>query len=78
MAILVIVLFGAPLATTSQRGGTAFGVGISLAVTMVYLMLFKVGEAIGGSGAVDPVLAAWAPNVLFFVAGLFLLWRVRT
>jgi lipopolysaccharide export system permease protein len=78
MAVLVIVLFGAPLATTSQRGGTAFGIGISLAVTMVYLMLFKVGEAIGASGAIHPMIAAWAPNGIFLVTGLVFLWRVRT
>jgi lipopolysaccharide export system permease protein len=78
IALFVIVLFGAPLATTSKRGGTAFGVGVSLAVTMVYLMMFKVGEAVGESGAVDPILAAWAPNLLFFVAAIFLIWRVRT
>ncbi|MEX2569671.1 MAG: LptF/LptG family permease [Gemmatimonadota bacterium] len=78
LALLVIVLFGAPLATSSQRGGTAFGVGISLAVTMIYLMLFKVGEAVGASGAVHPQVAAWAPNVLFLVAGIFLFWKVRT
>lgn len=78
LAILVIVLFGAPLSTSSRRGGTAFGIGISLAVTMVYLMLFKVGKAMGESGAVDPLIAAWTPNVLFLVAGLVLLSRVRT
>jgi lipopolysaccharide export system permease protein len=78
LALLVIVLFGAPLATTSQRGGTAFGIGISLAVTMVYLMMFKVGEAVGTSGAIPPLVAAWAPNALFLAAGLVLLARVRT
>jgi lipopolysaccharide export system permease protein len=78
LALFVIVLFGAPLATSSQRGGTAFGVGISLAVTMIYLMMFKVGQAVGESGAIDPLVAAWTPNVLFLAAGIFLLWRVRT
>ena len=78
LALFVIVLFGAPLATSSQRGGTAYGVGISLAVTMIYLMMFKVGQAIGESGAVDPLVAAWTPNIFFLAAGLFLVWRVRT
>lgn len=78
LALLVIVLFGAPLATNTQRGGTAFGVGISLAVTLAYLMLFKVGEALGKSGAVNPLVASWAPNALFLAAGIVLLWRVRT
>jgi lipopolysaccharide export system permease protein len=73
LAILVIVLFGAPLSTSSKRGGAAFGIGISLAVTMVYLMLFKVGTAVGASGALDPVAATWMPNALFLVAGAVML-----
>jgi lipopolysaccharide export LptBFGC system permease protein LptF len=51
---------------------------VSLAVTMVYLMLFRVGQSIGASGAIDPHVAAWGPNAIFFVAALILLWRVRT
>ncbi len=78
LAILVIVLFGAPLSTSSKRGGAAFGIGISLAVTMVYLMMFKVGTAVGASGALHPVAATWMPNVIFLVAGVVLLARVRT
>ncbi|HEU0015727.1 MAG TPA: LptF/LptG family permease [Longimicrobium sp.] len=78
MAVMVIVLFGAPLVTSSNRGGTAYGVGISLGVTIIYMLLFRVGKAIGGSGAVDPILAAWAPNLLFLAAGLVLMARVRT
>ena len=78
LALLVIVLFGAPLSTSSRRGGAAYGVGISLAVTLVYLMLFKVATAVGASGAMPPLVAAWLPNALFFVAGLYLLVRVRT
>ena len=78
LAVLVIVLFAAPLATNSQRGGAAFGVGVSLATTLVYLMLFKVGTAIGSSGAIHPLVAAWGPNALFLAGGIYLLARVRT
>ena len=78
MAILVIILFGAPLSTSSQRGGAAYGVGMSLAITMIYLLLFRVGTAVGASGAVPPVVAAWAPNALFLVGGIYLLAKVRT
>src|SRR5690606_9726269 len=78
LAIFVIVLFGAPLATSPKRGGTAFGIGASLIVTLIYMMMFRVGKAVGGSGAVDPIVAAWAPNAIFLVAALILFWRVRT
>ena len=78
MAVMVIVLFGAPLVTSTQRGGTAYGVGVSLGVTIFYMLLFRVGRAVGSTGAVDPTLAAWFPNALFLVAGLALMSRVRT
>lgn len=78
VATFVIILFGAPLATSSKRGGTAFGVGISLGSTLFYILLLKVSGALGSAGAIPPEWAAWAPNVLFAVAGLVLLARVRT
>lgn len=77
-AVIVIVLFGAPLVTSPGRGGAAYGVGVSLGITIIYMLMFRVGKAIGSSGAVDPLWAAWTPNVVFLVAGLVLMARVRT
>jgi len=78
VATLVIILFGAPLAMTSSRGGPAYGIGVSLGITVLYMLLFKVTGAAGAAGAIDPVWSAWIPNVLFFVAAMVLLARVRT
>jgi len=75
---LVILLFGAPLATSTQRGGTAYGVGVSLATTIIFLMLIQLTKAIGGKGLIPPELAAWLPSILFGVIGLALFSRVRT
>lgn len=77
-ATLVIILFAMPLATSSRRGGSAYGVGISLAITIFYLMLFKVSGALGASGAIPGVAAAWIPNAVFAVAAVALLTRVRS
>ncbi len=78
VATLVIILFGAPLATSSQRGGTAYGIGVALGSTILYLLLFRLAGAAGQSGALSPVLSAWLPNMLFLACGLILLKRVRT
>ena len=75
---LIIALFGAPLATSTQRGGAAYGIGISLATTVVFLMLIQLTKAIGSKGLIPPDLAAWLPNVAFAVMGFWLLARVRT
>lgn len=78
VATLIIILFAAPLANTTSRGGPAYGIGISLGITVLYLMLFRLSAAAGATGALDTTLAAWLPNLLFLVAGLGLLSRVRT
>jgi lipopolysaccharide export system permease protein len=75
---IIIALFGAPLATSTQRGGAAYGVGISLAVTVVFLMLVQLTKAIGGKGLLPPDLAAWIPSAIFGALGVLLLTRVRT
>ena len=75
---IIIALFGAPLATSTQRGGAAYGIGISLAVTVIFLMLVQLTKAIGGKGLLPPDLAAWVPSAIFGLLGLVLLARVRT
>lgn len=75
---IVILLFGAPLATSTQRGGAAYGIGISLATTVVFLMLIQLTKAFGAKGFMSPELAAWIPSIVFTIAGLILMKRVRT
>ncbi len=75
---VIIMLFGAPLATSTQRGGTAYGIGISLATTVLFLVLLQLTQAIGAGGLMKPELAAWLPGAIFTLVGTFLLIRVRT
>jgi len=75
---LIIALFGAPLATSSQRGGAAYGIAVSLATTVLFLLLIQLTKAIGGKGIVEPELAAWIPNAVVGLFAIVLLSRVRT
>ena len=75
---LIIALFGAPLATSTQRGGTALGIGVSLGTTILFLMLIQLTKAVGQGGVIPPYLAAWLPSILFGTVGAILLAKVRT
>jgi lipopolysaccharide export system permease protein len=75
---LIIALFGAPLATSTQRGGSAYGIAISLATTMIFLLMIQLTRAIGGKAVIPPDYAAWIPGAIFGFIGLVLLVRVRT
>jgi lipopolysaccharide export system permease protein len=75
---LIIALFGAPLATSTQRGGGAYGIAVSLATTMIFLLMIQLTRAIGGKAVIPPDYAAWVPGAIFAMIGLVLLVRVRT
>jgi lipopolysaccharide export system permease protein len=75
---MIIALFGAPLAVTTPRAGAAVGVAISLGTTVLFLLITQIMKAVGAGGVIDPTVAAWLPNMLFLLAGLVLMTRVRT
>jgi len=75
---IVVALFGAPLAISGPRSGTAWGVAVSLATTFVFLLLVQLTKAIGSGGVLPPVFAAWLPNLMFGGAAVWLLRRART
>jgi lipopolysaccharide export system permease protein len=75
---IIIALFGAPLATSTQRGGSAYGIAVSLATTMIFLLMIQLTRAIGSKGVVPPDFAGWIPGILFALIGIVLLVRVRT
>ena len=75
---LIIALFGAPLAVQAPRAGAAVGVAISLGTTIIFLLITQIMKAVGSGGLIDPGLAAWLPNMVFLMAGLVLMARVRT
>jgi lipopolysaccharide export system permease protein len=78
VACMIIVLFGAPLATSTQRGGAAYGVAVSLGTTVIFLLAVQLTKAFGGKGLIPPDIAAWIPGIAFGVIGLVLLARVKT
>lgn len=74
-ACLVFGLLGLPLGFVHARGGRSAGFALSIGVILVYYVIFNTGEEAARDGTVPAWLAVWLPNVLMFVAGVFLLAR---
>jgi lipopolysaccharide export system permease protein len=55
-----------------------YGIGLGIVLALVYWIAMSVFGAIGASGVIHPLLAAWAPNILFAAAAAYLLLTVRT
>ena len=75
---LILTLIAVPFAVTTGRRGALYGVGIGIVLAVAYWVVISVFAAIGSAGLLAPVLAAWAPNVLFGGSAVYLLLAVRT
>ncbi len=76
-ASLVVILFGVPFSAQKRRGGMALQFAIGVLITFLYMAFMAISETLGHSGQYNTMLMAWLPNIIFFVAGLFNLIRVR-
>ena len=72
----VFVLFAFPLGMRRIRGGgAALGFGLALAIVFVYYVITTIALAIGSLALPLAGIAAWTPNALFSLIGLWLLRR---
>ncbi|MBE0644544.1 MAG: LptF/LptG family permease [Bacteroidetes bacterium] len=76
-ASLIVVFFGVPFASVKRRSGLAVQFGISIFLLFIYMVSQKLSQIFGYNGSIHPVLAAWFPNLLFFLAGVFAMLRVQ-
>jgi LPS export ABC transporter permease LptG/LPS export ABC transporter permease LptF len=75
---LVMTLIAVPFAVTTGRRGAMYGIGVGIVLALIYWVMISVFVALGASGVLDPMLAAWAPNLIFGAAAIYLLLTVRT
>jgi lipopolysaccharide export system permease protein len=77
---LVSVIFawiGVPLGIQHHRRATSAGFGLSIIVIFAYYVVMTLSTAFGQGGTVPPAAAAFAPDVLLFLAGLVFVFRAR-
>jgi LPS export ABC transporter permease LptG len=77
-ACLVLMLVGVPLGVASRRGGKSSGVVLTIVLVFVYYFLSATGTALGRQSRFPAFFAVWSANLLFAVAGIFLLWQMAT
>ena len=68
--VILSVLGAAFGAYNRGRSGTSAGFGYSVVIVFAYYMIMSVCRALGESGNISPMLAAWFPNGVFFVGGV--------
>ena len=77
-ACLVLMLVGVPLGAVSRRGGKSSGLVFTVLLVLVYYVLSYTGIALSRQDKLSPFLGVWMANLIFAVAGTFLLWQMAS
>jgi len=77
-ACLVLMLVGVPLGIISRRGGKSSGLVFTVLLVLVYYVLSYTGIALSRQGKLSPFLGVWMANLIFALAGVFLLWQMAS
>jgi lipopolysaccharide export system permease protein len=69
---LIILLFCVPLVTASSRNrGRGLMFGLGLLVCFLYLSTLRISQSLGINGVLTPLVAAWLPNLIFSIIGVY-------
>jgi len=75
---LVMAVLAIPFSASGRRGGALVGVAVAIGIAVVYWMTSGLFEAMGNANQLPALLAAWAPDLIFGLAGSYMLLRVPT
>jgi LPS export ABC transporter permease LptF/LPS export ABC transporter permease LptG len=75
---LIMAMVSIPFAFLTGNRGAMAGVGLSLGIAIAYFSVQQLFEQVGNLNQLPPQVAAWSPDVVFSLAGLYFLARMRT
>ena len=75
---LIMAMISVPFGFLVGNRGAMAGIGVSIGIAMSYWGVGQLFEQIGNANQLPPGVAAWSPDVLFALAGGYLLLRMRS
>jgi len=75
LSCLIFALMAAPLSLRFARGGSFWGILLSIVLGFVYYNTIFFAKIMGTNGVIPPVLAGWSQDVLFGLFAVFLILR---
>ncbi|HYP08088.1 MAG TPA: LptF/LptG family permease [Bryobacteraceae bacterium] len=75
---LIMALISVPFAFVAANRGATAGIAVSFGIAIAYWAVSQLFEQVGNVSQLPAVLAAWAPDAVFSLFGLYFLARMRT
>ncbi|HEV3205443.1 MAG TPA: LPS export ABC transporter permease LptF [Terriglobales bacterium] len=75
---LIMAVLAIPFALAAGKRGAIAGVAAAVGIGVLYMTVSRLSESMGNVSQLPPVLAAWAPHLIFGLAGGYLILKVPT
>ena len=75
---LVMAILAIPFSLSMGKRGSLTGIAAAIGLAIAYWVVAGLFEAMGNVNTLPPILAAWSPDLLFGIAGSYLMLRVPT
>lgn len=75
VASFVFALIGTPLGLQPHRSSSSIGLGLSIIIIFIYYSFMTITTALGQGGAMPAFIAAWIPNIVGMMVGIYLIRR---
>jgi lipopolysaccharide export LptBFGC system permease protein LptF len=72
---LVMAIIAVPFALSGGRRGALSGVVVALVIGVVYFLTSSLFEAMGNISQLPPLVAAWSPDLIFGLAGGYMIMK---
>jgi lipopolysaccharide export LptBFGC system permease protein LptF len=78
LVAFIMAIIGVPFSFTTGKKGAFYGIGLCVAVGIIYWSTFELFDKLGAVNQLSPLVAAWFPNLIFGVSAVWLMLRVKT
>ena len=75
---LIMAVLAIPFALSMGKRGSLTGIAAAIGLAIAYLVVTETFGALGDVNLLPTLLAAWSPDLLFGMAGAYLLLRTPT
>ncbi|HVN04456.1 MAG TPA: LptF/LptG family permease [Bryobacteraceae bacterium] len=75
---LIMAMISIPFSFLVGNRGAMAGIGVSIGIAVAYWGIGLLFEKVGDVNQLPPAIAAWSPDAIFSLTGLYLLLRMRS